>query len=142
MEVARVFGCLGYEIHVPKIRVRPDSAQRMDYSDDGDIKLIEVIEVKRRKMQFSSIEDFKYPTIIVDVCHTFDNREYKPRCYVIVNEPMTGAIIINVHKTRKHWRKRTKTDNHAGREREFYECPIHLCSYMPFPPKPTTECPF
>jgi len=96
-----------------------------EFSDDGDLEILQRIEVKRRmSLTFSSAKDFPYPTLIVDACHCFDKARPKPYAYVILNREMNAAFIVDVKATRPHWVKTTKQDRFKGRERSFYECPI------------------
>jgi len=137
----------GYRVEIPETRIRPDPSVRMDYSDNGDLIVRAVAEVKRRGFNFKSIEDFRYPSIIVDVCHKFDDAHPKPFVYMILSSDMTGMIVVPVAATMEYWTKKVRKDNHAGRERSFYECPLSVCRYEKFTPtkklKPKErDCPF
>jgi hypothetical protein len=103
---------------------RPDVSQKNDYADSGDLEILQRIEVKQRKsLTFTSKDDFKYQSIIVDPCHAYDRARPKPYAYVILNREMTcGFIILN--DTFRHWTRLTKWDRFKSRNREFYECPI------------------
>ena len=76
-----------------------------EFADDGDLEIMQRIEVKRRKsLTFSSKEDFPYNSLIVDVCHTYDKAKIKPYAYIILNEKMDCAFIA-YSKHQKHWKK-------------------------------------
>lgn len=128
--VARHLSGLGYPVHVNPVQVRPDPSVRAEYADKGDLVISQVIEVKHRKeLSFTGKADFPYPSIIVDVCHTFDRARPKPYAYVILNKPMTVAFVIR-SATRARWFKTEKFDRHANRTRSFYECPIEHVEIM------------
>lgn len=124
----------GYRVEIPVTRARPEPSVRMDYSDNGDLIVYARAEVKRRGFNFKSMADFKYPSIIVDVCHSFDNAKPKPFVYMILSNDMTGMIVVQVAATMHLWTKRVRKDTHAGRERSYYECPISACKYEKFTP--------
>lgn len=103
---------------------RPDQSQKFEYSDNGDLEILQRIEVKQRKsLTFVSKSDFKYPSIIVDCCHAYDKARPKPYAYVILNREMTCGFIV-MNDTFKHWQRLTKWDRFKSRDRQFYECPI------------------
>lgn len=115
----------GYQVILRPTIVRPSPDVRMEYSDDGDLGIVLTVEVKRRMtIPFHSRADFPYPDIIVDVCHTFDNRVIKPYAYVILNADMSCAVVIMTGKTRLYWSKVKKFDTNAQRLREYYVCPL------------------
>jgi hypothetical protein len=110
--------------------VRPSASERFEYADNGDLWIQQRIEVKHRPtIDFKSREEFPYPTVIVDVTHAYDRARPKPYVYVICNQSLTGALVVMCRDTFDEWRKTTKYDTHANREREYYECPVRLCSY-------------
>lgn len=119
----------GYPVIVKPIFERPKSSDMAEFSDDGDLEIIQRIEVKRRKsLTFSSKEDFPYNSLIVDVCHTYDKAKVKPYFYLILNKNMDCAFIC-YSKHQKHWKKISKFDRFKGRDREFYECPMEYVKF-------------
>jgi len=115
----------GYPVIVRPTFERPSAEQMSEYSDDGDIEIVQRVEVKRRQnLTFTSKEDFPYDTLIVDACHCYDRAHPKPYAYIILNREMTKAFVVNVRDTHQLWKRVKKNDRFKGREREFYECPI------------------
>ncbi len=120
----------GHPVIVRPVIERPDPSVRGEYGDDGDLEIIQRVEVKQRiGLTFTSKDDFPYPTIIVDVCHSYDRARPKPYAYIILNREMSGALIVDVKTTRRDWVKVDKFDRHTNRQRSFYECPLELVSY-------------
>ena len=78
-----------------------------------------------QNLEFTSKQDFPYPTVIVDVCHAYDRAHPKPYAYIIFNKSMDRALIIE-GRTHGAWAKTRKQDRFKNREREFYECPLEL----------------
>lgn len=114
----------GYPVVVRPTFERPDPAMMAEFSDAGDLEILQRVEVKQRKsLTFTSKEDFSYSTIIVDACHCFDNARPKPFAYVILNREMTAAFVVP-SSTRAHWRQVVKRDRFKNRDRNFYECPM------------------
>ena len=119
---------LGYPTMVMPSACRPDPSQMSDFSDDGDLQVVMRVEVKRRNINFTA-GNFPYPTIIVDVAHTWDNASPKPLSYIIFNQDMTSACVVPGH-TSTHWVKTKKHDTHKNRERVFYECPTEHAKWI------------
>lgn len=147
---------LGHFVTMPPIKVRDeDKGDRKDFTDPGDIFVHEsfedledsfLIEVKRRReeMSFTSIDSFKYPDIIVDTIHHFDENPIKPRYYVICNSEKTGAIVVPVAATVANWTKRYGVpDTVHGRKRNFYYCYLKPhCRYWVLNADPIEAFPF
>ena len=128
-QAAKYIGSLGYTVTVRGTNVRPSPEEAPSYSDMGDIEIIQRIEVKKRiDIDFRSVDDFPYDSIIVDVAHTWDNAKQKPYAYMIYNSSLTGFILVK-GSTFKHWIKVQKYDRQKKRKRIFYECPLQYCSY-------------
>jgi len=117
----------GYAVIVRPTFERPSTEQMAEFADDGDIEIVQRVEVKRRKsLTFTSKEDFPYDTIIVDACHCYDKAHPKPYAYIILNREMENAFIVDVKHTFHKWRRVNKQDRLKGRKRSFYECPISI----------------
>jgi hypothetical protein len=120
----------GYPVVIKPTFERPKSSDMAEFADDGDLEIMQRIEVKRRKsLTFSSKEDFPYDSLIVDVCHSYDKAKIKPYAYIILNEKMDCAFIA-YSKHQKHWKKTVKADRFKGRDREFYECPMEYIKFV------------
>ena len=117
----------GYPVITRPTFERPDPSRMAEFSDSGDLEILQRIEVKQRKsLTFTSQNDFPYSTIIVDACHCYDNARPKPFAYIILNREMTAAFLVPSSSYR-HWTKIKKHDRFKNRDRCFYECPmIHV----------------
>ena len=119
----------GLTVDVLPIKIRPDVNQMNEYADDGDILVSKYngkkhrVEVKQRKLKFTSIHDFPYPSIIIDVAHTWDRADPKPAAYILTNIDTTVAIVIK-SKTSNKWIRKQKWDRFKKRNRIFLECPV------------------
>lgn len=131
MKIADFLRSKGYPVMVPPVRVRESIEEMSEYSDDGDLFLLQRIEVKRRGIAFNTKEEFErqYKTVIVDVCHAWDKAVPKPVAYYILNKAGTCALVVR-RNTSEHWRKVTKMDRVKRRQRSFYECPVELCDFV------------
>ena len=121
----------GHVVHEKEIRIRPDVEQMRAYADDGDLEIEDRgrVEVKQRKIQFSSKDTFPYNTIIVDVAHTWEKANPKPIAYILTNKDTTACLIVNA-STSEHWLEVKKWDRFKKRERRFLECPITHCEFF------------
>jgi hypothetical protein len=118
------------QVSVRPVHIRPDDQldERMKYSDEGDLQIIKRVEVKERKgITFTSLKDFPFKEVIVDVIHSYDNAVIKPYMYVILSADHKYCLVVP-SSTRSSWRGEMIMDEHAGRKRGFYLCPINLCT--------------
>ncbi len=130
--VAQWLSDKGFDVAVRAVRVRPSVEDLADYGDDGDIEVIERVEVKRRDLDFTCAADYPFPTVIVDPARAYDRARIKPKCHVLVNR--AGTVAALVHRSSfAHWKKVTRFDRTKNRERENYECPLEFVTFEPFP---------
>lgn len=127
-QVARWFQSQGIPVAVQPIRLRPTPEERGEYGDNGDLLIVQRVEVKQRRFDWTCRDDFPYPTIIVDVCHTWDRAFPKPYLYVITNQSVTRAILVE-GRTSWAWKRVYKDDRRINRRRHFYECPLDLVEF-------------
>lgn len=120
----------GYAVIIKPVFERPDISQIDDYSDLGDLEIVQRVEVKWRGIKFTSVKDFPYPTIIVDACRCYDQAHPKPHGYVLYSTDLLHAVFINVRETIVSWKKVAKDDHEKGVVRNFYECPIELGKFL------------
>lgn len=124
--VAQWLNAKGYSVVIRPTFERPSPAQMGEYADEGDLEVLQRVEVKRRlTLTFTGKDDFPYESLIVDACHCFDRARPKPYAYVILNREMTVALVVRT-ATREAWTRTRKHDRQKGRDREFYECPLDL----------------
>jgi len=131
--VARTLQARGLPVVVQPLFVRPKIEDLNQYTDHGDLAIVQRVEVKRRirakDAAFTSASDYPFPSIMVDTAHTWDNAKPKPYAYVIVNGAGTAAAIIH-GSTCRSWRKVTRYDKYRHRERTFYVCPTTLARFI------------
>ena len=122
-------GC-GYNVTVRALSIRPDAEQMAEYADQGDLEIIQRVEVKRRPdIDFTSAEDFPFATLIVDVAHAYDRAKPKPYAYIIFDADASHCAIVK-SLTRPSWVRTERMDRKKGRMRTFYECPTDLCKWL------------
>lgn len=118
-----------FDVLIRPTTVRPDFDSRNDYADCGDIELRQRVEVKQRDLDFTCVQDFPYPTVIVDEKFKVD-RIPKPHLwgYLIMNRALTHLCCIR-SGTRPQWTVENKYDHKDGQTREFYVCRKELCAF-------------
>ena len=118
----------GYTVEVPETECRPTSAQWRQYSDDGDMIVNgERVEVKERRFTFETLDQFPYPTCIVDTKHAVDKMladERPPLCHIITNKGGTCCFVVPF-TTKAEWEVKTKYDRYRNRQRTLYEAPMN-----------------
>jgi hypothetical protein len=128
--VARWLSGRGHHVTVRATHLRPDPSRLREYSDQGDLEIIQRVEVKHRPdLQFTSKSDFPYPSVIVDVAHAWDNAKPKPYAYVILNAPMTVGIVVLGSSAGK-WTREETWDRKRNRKRVFYHCPLDSVTFL------------
>ena len=132
---ARWLSDRGNHVTVRHTRLREKIEERGEFRALGDLDILQRVEVKGRGLDFTSLEDFPFPTIIVCTVHSWDRAEPKPHAYLMVNREMTHLGVV-LGSTSKHWKQRTVFDRRRGREIANYECPIEFVDFLPMP-KPT-----
>jgi hypothetical protein len=127
-KAARWLGDKGYPVIIEPTFLRTNISDMREFSDNGDLRIVQRVEVKRRNLKFTCADDFPYPSIIVDVAHTWDRARPKPYAYLIYNEGATALCVV-YGKSFPVWQKVTKPDRFKKRDRTFYECPIGECEF-------------
>ncbi len=148
----------GHTVVVPPNETRPEPKDRYDYSDFGDLQVafgkkglrtladfhsLETVEVKQRftnpkypdkSMDFHSVEEFPWPTVLVGRKDHYDKLEPEPLFTIVFNETLTGCLTIN-RSTRiakdgdKGWSVWEKHVDKNGRKQKCYEVLKHLTTY-------------
>jgi len=127
--VARWLSRRGNNVTVRAIHVRPTVETLAEYGDAGDLEIVNRIEVKHRRLPFTSAADYPYRTVTVDVAHAWDRAHPKPFAYVILNQSRTVAALV-LRTTARQWERVTKHDHAKHRDRTFYECPVDLVRFL------------
>lgn len=131
--VARWLSEQGYPVLLRPTFVRPERAQWAEYADDGDLEIMQRIEVKQRKsLTFTSKEDFPYPTVIVDDAADYERKRPRPYMYVITNTTLDRALVVYC-RMEKQWKKEKHYDRNLGRDCLFLECPLELAMLIELP---------
>lgn len=122
---------LGFSIWMPPETTRPTEAERFNYSDDGDLMIAMRVEHKSRTFNFTSREDFPYPTLIVDEKYKEDKKtaEKGPLGVCIVESGDAGCVAVVYGWTRSRWRVEKIWDKKQKRECEFYTVDLKIVRF-------------
>lgn len=111
----------GVSIWLPPESIRPDEAERFEYSDCGDLLVSLRVEHKVRGFDFTSRDDFPYSTVIVDEVYKEDRKAKDNPLGLFVIESAKGQHAAVVYGwTRPHWVVERRHDAAQDRECEFY----------------------
>lgn len=127
--VAYWFSVNGISSRILPNMLRPEVGRRFDFMDNGDIEIHLKVEVKHRSIDFTSRDDYPYPTILIDEVYKVDKKSRDLYAYVILNERADTCIMIYKYTISK-WRKVEKRDRTAGEARMFYEVPKEFGIFM------------
>ena len=127
-KVANWFQSRGIRARLFSHRLRPDVSKRELYRDDGDIEVTLRVGVKHRtNINFTTIEDYPFPTIFVDSVSSMDSN--KSDLYGMTICSQDGKYMIIIPKsTMPQWKKTTVMDKRSNQECTFYEVDKHLCA--------------
>ena len=125
---ARVLSDMGLPVVLRPTFVRPDVTQREAYSDEGDLEIMQKVEIKGRDLEFTCRADYPYETVIVDYAPNFDKKRPRPFMYMIFNQARTHYMIVQV-KTFPQWRKVRLHNGKTGNDGDYYTCPVDLATF-------------
>lgn len=133
-----IHACGGCSIAVPPLQLRPSFGERSGYGDDADLLVKTATgvwrraEVKRRKISFTTANDYPYKTLFVDRSVKADKAS--PDVYFILNDAMTHAARIDA-STKDRWLGPAKKfDRVKHYELTIYECPKVLARFFEIRP--------
>ena len=139
-------GVAVYLPHFGEVPTNPLSKPDPNRIPDGGKDLLigrnrQRVEVKhRRDMTFTTVEQFPFPTVIVDVAHKINN-DGPASLYCFVNGPMTHCLFLRTSRTQQFWTQGRQMDHRIGRERPYYYCSTRHLSCLEITTKKDTIVP-
>lgn len=132
--VAVFYVVRGYDVLIAGMsRLRPDTAETGEYSDNGDLAVmhrvsgeIRRVEVERRGLDFTCAADFKHATVSFEPASKM--RRSVADIYVVTNERMTHAAFI-LKSSQPHWFPVTYEVPAQGRERTYMHVPLEYVTF-------------
>lgn len=119
----------GRSVYIPAIRICPSDGNREEYFDEGDLYVDDPIkgrikiEVKHLpNRNFTCREDWKFKTTIVSNTETVKRSMGTIEAYVIVNGPMTHAMVVSCD-TMQHWTIQSIFASNTKKYESFFVCP-------------------
>lgn len=118
--VAKWLSSRGYSVSVPSSTKAKERGQWKQHADNGDLFIVQRVEVKRLRIDFTSRDDWPFSEFIVCARHAFDNANPKPYFYVILSHSMKHAALVKADSHRR-WYTAVRTDSrYEGIAQEFY----------------------
>lgn len=114
----------GYDVEFEPHTITPDSESRFKHFDDGDLKITingesYRVEVKHIRIDFTSIEDFPFDSVIIDEVYKINKHHTYPLwAYMIFNKASTGFIFVPV-TTKMFWYSQQRLDKYENEVRNF-----------------------
>ena len=120
----------GFQIQIPRTTKDRQSAEWKGYADDGDLFVMQRIEVKHRRIDFTSEEDFPYKSgMIVCAKVPWEKAMPKPHMFICWNKTGTHYAVI-MGNTRKSWFTRRLPDSdRINYEQDFLICPLEFVQF-------------
>ena len=120
----------GRSVYIPSIRICPPDGNPKDYFDEGDIYVDDEvkgrikIEVKHLpNRNFTDKHNWEFSDVIVSNKNTIRRNMGQIEAYIIVNAPMTHAIVIP-WATVKYWYEKDIYASNTKKYETFLVCPL------------------
>ena len=120
----------GRSVYIPSIRICPPDGDPKDYFDEGDIYVDDEvkgrikIEVKHLpNRNFTDKHNWEFSDVIVSNKNTIRRNMGQVEAYIIVNAPMTHAIVIP-WATVKYWYEKDIYASNTKKYETFLVCPL------------------
>lgn len=112
----------GIQTKLSEFSIRDSIEDIHKYANETDLKANGIVlEVKSRRLKFTSPEDYPYECALIDTVRGFAAKHRKPTFVLMISRP-TG-VILGVHTaTSPLWYKSRKWDHIRGIKDEFYIC--------------------
>ena len=122
------------DVTINRIDLRKSVDEIDSFVDRGDLLIErgngpERIEVKHRPRLHFTPHHYPYPSLIVDVCHTWDRAQPKPSAYLIFSDDMRTLAIVRASSC-PQWQRQERFDKRKNRMRTFYFCPAELVRFV------------
>lgn len=128
--VAKKLSGEGLDVVTTPLSFRKTFKDRKRYQNEIDLVVgPHRLEVKGRKLTFSSVSDYPFETALVDTVKKWNGRDPKPLAMVLVST-RTGCILAVFAETKGQWTKQKRYDNVREFTDTFFEVPKEsLVSY-------------
>lgn len=105
----------GLNVHMPELQEKQ--------SDDGDIYINikgkeYIIEVKSQRKEFTSIENFPYNPVIVDMEENWNKKKHTPTAYIHISQK-TNYMFVVPCSTQEFWTRKFIKDKVRGYSKWF-----------------------
>lgn len=105
----------GLNIEMPELQEKQ--------SDDGDIYINikgkeYIIEVKSQSLEFTSIENFPFDSVIVDMEENWNKKKYTPTAYIHISQK-TNYMFVVPCSTQEFWTRKFIKDKVRGYSKWF-----------------------
>lgn len=103
--VANLLKAEGFTVRTPLQRVK---SLRKANKDSGDIHIMVgettrfIVEVKSRRIVFSSIGDYPFKEVFIDNCSQWNNKKFRVAAIVIISQ-ITEAMFVVPMSSKKYW---------------------------------------
>jgi hypothetical protein len=124
----------GFNVTMFATEVRPDSKERFDYADEGDLEVWNKetprtrVEVKGSTYKFTGKEDFPFPDSIVETAYKLDHLKYngepdpRPLWVFRLNMNISHCVFMT-GASRCYWEKKSFYNNMINGESTCYYLP-------------------
>lgn len=125
---AETYSALGYQVIVAPRQLRPDASQRMEFRDDGDMRLNNIrLEHKQKHAEWTCRDNFPYPDDFrIDEKYKIDDLDRDPMYAFVFSDRTEQYLAVVYGWTRPHWYIRPKPyyDKYQKRYVTTYCCPL------------------
>jgi hypothetical protein len=124
LKVKEILEQNGLEVFIDDLRIRPKGGNRLDYTDKGDLFVYKdnqkiSLEVKSSSRSYTSMNDYPYNDVIVDMVDNWDNKNHTSSAIINISQKTLSTFVIPV-TSKEYWFKKTIKDNVKGYVKDFY----------------------
>tara|TARA_B100001123_G_C15059387_1_gene926929 strand:+ start:309 stop:767 length:459 start_codon:yes stop_codon:yes gene_type:complete len=127
-QVQAFFNTRGLATQLPPRSQAKSHQLRNQHLDEGDLFLLQRVEVKQRSFNFSGTHDYPFPTVFVSAKDAWDRSNPKPIFVVILSQCGKHSLFIP-RASQPSWKVKDVYDARYDLNRQTYECPIEACNH-------------
>jgi hypothetical protein len=120
---------LNVSVWMPPSDLGPDHGTRMEYADSGDLMIQLRAEHKVRNLNFTSREDFPFPTIIIDEKYKVDAKASLPLFAYFIQSANSNCVAVIYGHTKHRWTTQESWDPKQSRTCTYYVVPIQFVRF-------------
>ena len=132
MWATRWLASKGYDVVVKHMSRSPSRDQWKEHADQGDLYILQRIEVKHLGVSFTGPGDWPFgKKFIVCAKHSFDAATPKPFAYMIISQDKKCSAIVRADTSDQWLVEKKKDSRYDNVSQLFYLAPMECVKFVP-----------